>query len=101
MGTGVDDRHPETPQQRRLRAVVIGTAVGLGLAVAAVAVVFAVVAIPIYLVGSDDGGLDRDLVRIGLFGVAVPVGSLVGVVAGWLVARWYVRGAHLPDSANR
>jgi hypothetical protein len=92
----------ETSSQRLVRSALLGAAVGVGLGVAAVAVAFALVSIPIYVIGTDDGsGLDRDLVRIGLFAIAVPVGVLVGSAGGFLVARWYARGAHLPEAAGR
>jgi hypothetical protein len=87
--------------RRSFRAALVGLAVAVGLGVAATAVVFAIVAIPIHVVGSDDGGVDRDLVRLGLFAIAAPIGSLLGLVAGAVAARWYRRGATLPDAAGR
>jgi hypothetical protein len=86
---------------RSLRAALVGIAVAVGVGVAATAVVFAIVAIPIHVIGSDDGGVDRDLVRLGLFAIAAPLGSLLGVVAGAVAALWYRRGARLPEAAGR
>jgi hypothetical protein len=101
MATGVVTEERATSGHRTLQSVVLGLAVGFGLGVASVALAFAVVAVPIYFAGFDDGGLDPDLVRMGLFAFAAPVGAVVGSVGGVLVARWYARGAPLPDAAGR
>jgi membrane protein DedA with SNARE-associated domain len=89
-------------RQRTVRSILIGLGVGLGVAVAATGVVFALVAIPIQLSGSGTAeGLDRDQVRLGLFAVAMPAGAVVGAALGFLVGRWYARGARLPEMAGR
>jgi hypothetical protein len=101
MAPGVAEREVDRSARRMARAVVLGLVVGAGTGVAAVALAFAIVAVPIYFVGSDEGGLDAGLVRLGLFAVAVPAGVAVGTVAGFVVARWYARGAPLPEVAGR
>ena len=68
----------------------------VGLAVVALGV--AIVAMPIFLVArvADPAkGLDDPTVRTGLF-VAIPIGVLLGAVAGVWTGRWYRRGGHLP-----
>jgi hypothetical protein len=40
--------------------------------------------------------VNRDLIRKGLFNVAIPFGLIAGVGAGVLVAIWYARGGRLP-----
>lgn len=81
-----------------LRSVVLGTGVGLAMAVAGIAIAFSIVAIPLFIVASTEpgSGLDRDLVRTGLFKVALPFGLVTGVLAGVAVGVWYARGGRLP-----
>lgn len=83
----------------RLRSVLLGLAVGFGIAVAGVAIAFSIVAIPLFIVASTEpgSGLNRDLVRTGLFKVALPFGVLSGVAAGTLAGIWYARGGRLPS----
>jgi hypothetical protein len=66
--------------------------------VAGVAIAFSIVAIPIFIVASTEpgSGLNRDLVRTGLFKVALPFGLVTGVAVGILVGLWYARGGRLP-----
>ena len=61
-------------------------------------IAFSIVAVPMFLLASTEGdsGLDRGLVRTGLFAVALPLGALVGVVVGSIVGVWYARGGRLP-----
>lgn len=82
----------------RARSVALGLAVGLGVGVAAIAIAFSIVAIPLFIVASTEpgSGLNRDLVRTGLFKIAVPVGVVTGIVVGALVGLWYARGGRLP-----
>lgn len=82
----------------RTRSTLLGLAVGLGVGIAAIAIAFSIVAIPLFVVASTepDNGLDRDLVRTGLFKVAVPLGVVTGIVVGVAVGLWYGRGGRLP-----
>jgi hypothetical protein len=86
------------PRRPRLRSVAVGTGVGLAVSVAGVAIAFSIVAIPLYLLASTDPdhGLDRDLVRQGLFYVALPFGVVGGLLSGLGVGVWYGRGGRLP-----
>ncbi len=81
-----------------MRSVLLGIGVGAGVGVAAIAIAFSIVAIPLFLLASTEpgSGLNRDLVRTGLFKVAVPVGVITGVAVGALVGTWYARGGRLP-----
>lgn len=89
---GADGRRP------RLRSVLLGVGIGTGVGVAGVAIAFSIVAIPLFIVASTEpgSGLNRDLVRTGLFKVAVPFGAVAGIAAGILVGLWYARGGRLP-----
>ncbi|HJR26805.1 MAG TPA: hypothetical protein VJ804_15110, partial [Acidimicrobiales bacterium] len=82
----------------RPRSVLLGVGIGTGVGVAAVALAFSIVAIPLYLIASTEpgSGLDRDLVRKGLFNVAIPFGLLAGLCVGVVVGVWYARGGRLP-----
>lgn len=82
----------------RARSVGLGVAVGFGVAVAGIAIAFSIIAIPLFIVASTEpgSGLDRSLVRTGLFQVALPVGLVAGVGAGIAVGLWYARGGRLP-----
>lgn len=82
----------------RGRSVLLGLAVGLAVTVAGVALAFSIVAMPLFALASIDpgSGLDRDLVRTGLFAVALPFGGIVGVLSGIAVGVWYGRGGRLP-----
>lgn len=92
------EREAASPRPSRLRTVLLGLGVGAGVAVAAVAIAFSVVAIPIFIVASTEpgSGLNRDLVRTGLFKIALPFGVVTGLVAGILMGIWYARGGRLP-----
>lgn len=65
--------------------MVLGVLVGVALA----ATVFVLIAIPLYTVASfEPNGLDRPVIRTGLFRVALPVAAVAGVVGGAAVGRW-------------
>jgi hypothetical protein len=78
--------------------VLLGLGIGTGGGVAGIAIAFSIIAIPLFILASTepDQGLDRDLVRTGLFQVALPFGLLTGIVVGVLVGIWYGRGGRLP-----
>lgn len=86
------------PDRARGRSVLLGLGIGLGVGVAGIAIAFSIVAIPIFIVASTEpgSGLNRDLVRTGLFKVALPFGGVTGIAAGVLVGVWYARGGRLP-----
>ena len=71
------------------RSVLIGVAVSIAVG----ATSFFLIAIPFYTLASfESHGVDRPIVRTGLFRIALPVGALVGVVVGVVSARWLHRG---------
>jgi hypothetical protein len=79
------------------RSLLLGVAVGVPVALATVAVTYAIVAIPVYaLAQSDPNGLDRPFFRHALTGIALPVGAAIGLVVGSVIGVWYRRGGHLP-----
>jgi len=81
------------------RTVLTALAIGLGVGLAAVAIIVSIVAIPLFALArfADPGnGLDRPMIRDGLTHVALPAGVVLGTVSGLLVGRWYRRGGHLP-----
>ena len=82
----------------RTKAVLLGISIGVGVGVASMAIAFSIVAVPMFLLASTEGdsGLDRHLVRVGLFGIALPFGALMGIVVGAVVGVWYARGGRLP-----
>jgi len=88
----------EGPSPSRSRSILLGVGIGLGVGVAGIAMAFSVIAIPIFIVASTEpgSGLNRDLVRKGLFQVALPFGLVAGVVVGTMVGFWYARGGRLP-----
>lgn len=81
-----------------LRAVLVGGAIGFAVAVASIAIAFSIIAIPLFIVASTEpgSGLDRTLVRRGLFQVALPFGLVAGTATGIAVGIWYGRGGRLP-----
>jgi hypothetical protein len=85
-------------RRSRGRSTLLGIGVGIGVGVAAIAIAFSVIAIPLYIIASTEpgSGLDRDLVRKGLFFVALPFGAVAGTGIGVLVGIWYGRGGRLP-----
>jgi hypothetical protein len=88
---------PPVPRSR-LSSVLLGLGIGTGVGVAVMAVAFSIVAIPMFILASTepDSGLDRSLVRTGLFKVALPMGLVAGIAAGVVVGIWYARGGRLP-----
>jgi len=65
----------------------------VGIGVAAAAIAFFLIAIPFYTLASfEPNGLDRPIVRTGLFRIALPVGVLVGLAVAVASARWARRG---------
>lgn len=87
-----------TARHGRLPSVLLALGVAVGVGVAAVAIAFSVIAVPLYALASTEpgSGLDRSMIRRGLFGVAVPFGIVAGVVVGAVVGTWYARGGRLP-----
>lgn len=71
------------------RSVAIGALIALALGVTA----FFLIAIPFYTLASfEPNGIDRPIVRTGLFGIALPVGAVVGIIGGAVAGRWLHRG---------
>ncbi len=67
--------------------------IGIAIAVAVGAICFFLIAIPFYTLASfDANGMDRPIIRTGLFRIALPVGALIGAVSGASIARWLHRG---------
>jgi hypothetical protein len=88
------------PSRSIFRSVLVGIALAVGLG----AITFFLIAIPFYTLASfESNGIDRPIVRTGLFRVALPVGALVGVVGGVLAARWLHRGGRwvVEDDGDR
>ena len=80
---------PESPGRPLGQSVLLGVGIGIGLGL----IVFFLVAIPFYTLASfEPNGLDRPIIRTGLFRIALPVGVLVGVVGGAIAGRWLRRG---------
>jgi hypothetical protein len=96
------DPAAEQPRRSKVRSTLLGAGVGAGIGVAAMAIAFSIVAVPMFLLASTEGesGLDRGLVRTGLFVVALPFGVLVGTAAGVVVGIWYARGGRLPTDRS-
>jgi hypothetical protein len=92
------DDTPEVKAPAPLRrSVLVGLAIGLGVGLATIGVLYAIVAIPAYLLAqSDPNGLDRPLIRDALFRIGLPAGVVVGLLIGVLVGVWYRRGGHFP-----
>ena len=82
------------------RSLLLGILVGIAVALAAVAIGFSIIAIPLYALASVEpgSGIDRPFIRDGLFEVAIPVGVVLGVACGTLVGVWYARGGRLPTA---
>ena len=79
------------------RSLLVGLAIAVPVALAAAAVTYAIVAIPMYtLAQADPHGLDRPFFRHALVRIALPVGAAIGLVVGSVVGVWYRRGGRLP-----
>jgi len=79
------------------RSVAVGFAIGVPVALAAAALTYAIVAIPMYtLAQADPHGLDRPFFRHALVRIALPAGAAIGLVVGSVVGVWYRRGGRLP-----
>ncbi len=80
-----------TEGRSRSLARSIGTGAAIGLAAGAIA--FFLIAIPFYTLASfEPNGLDRPVVRTGLFRIALPVGALIGLAVGVASGWWMRRG---------
>ena len=76
-------------------------AVAAAVAVSAFALTLVAVALPLFgfaRMVEPNRGVARPWIRSGLVTFAVPVSSLVALLAGGLAARWYRRGGRLPTS---
>ena len=79
------------------RSILLGLAIGAPVAIATMGVVYALIAIPMYMLAqADPHGLDRPFFRHALTGIALPVGAAIGVIIGSVVGVWYRRGGRLP-----
>jgi hypothetical protein len=90
----------ESAEQERAplpRSMALGFAIGVPIAIASTAIIYAIVAIPMYtLAQADPHGLDRPFFRHALVRIALPLGGVIGLVLGSVVGVWYRRGGHLP-----
>lgn len=104
MTEATDGAGPETGNDPPKRPVGVSVLLGVVIGVASAAIVYFLVAIPIYLVASfEANGLDRPIIRTGLFRVAMPVGAIVGLVSGVVSGRWLRRGGRwaVDDGGDR
>jgi hypothetical protein len=95
---------PPADDARTTRPLPWSIAVGVGVGIGAAAIAFFLIAIPFYTLASfEPNGLDRPIVRTGLFRIALPVGALIGLAVGIAVARWARRGGawRLDDGGDR
>ena len=82
-----------TTTERPPRPLPTSIALGVGVGLAAGAICFFLIAIPFYTLASfEPNGLDRPIVRTGLFRIALPVGVLVGLAIGVASGWWARRG---------
>lgn len=96
--TGPDATEPAS------RPLGVSILLGVVIGVATAAIVYFLIAIPIYLVASfESNGLDRPIIRTALFRVAMPVAATVGAVSGIASGRWLRRGGRwsLDDDGDR
>ena len=79
------------------RSILLGLAIGIPVAVATMGVIYAIIAIPMYMLAqADPHGLDRPVFRHALTGIALPLGAVIGLIIGSVVGVWYRRGGRLP-----
>jgi hypothetical protein len=84
---------PPAATEQAQRPLPTAVAIGVGVGLATAAICFFLIAIPFYtLAALEPNGLDRPIVRTGLFRIALPVGALLGVVAGAVSGWWARRG---------
>lgn len=101
--TGADlgaDPAPDPDRRPLGMSLLLGVVIGIATA----AIVYFLIAIPIYLVASfESNGLDRPIIRTGLFRVAMPISVVVGLVTGVVSGRWLRRGERwsLDDGGDR
>lgn len=99
--TTVDPDTGDDPVARPLgRSILLGVAIGF----AAGAIVYFLIAIPIYLVASfESNGMDRPIIRTGLLKVALPFGVVLGTIIGGVSGRWLRRGGRwtVDDGGDR
>ena len=87
----------ETTRAPVRRSIALGFAIGVPVALAGIAVTYAIIAIPMYaLAQADPHGLDRPFFRHALVRIALPLGGAIGLAIGSVVGVWYRRGGHLP-----
>lgn len=101
--TGADVGDPPADDSAR-RPLGVSLLLGVVIGIATAAIVYFLIAIPIYLVASfESNGLDRPIIRTGLFRVALPVGIVVGSITGVVSGRWLRRGERwsLDDGGDR
>jgi len=87
-------------EQRPRRPVLLALAVGLAVGLACIGLIISIIAIPFFALArfADPGkGLDEPLIRNALTRVALPVGLILGSLAGVAVGRWYRKGGRLPE----
>lgn len=83
-----------------MRSALLGVAIAVGVA----ATTFFLIAIPFYTLASfEPNGIDRPIIRTGLFRIALPVGALVGLISGVAAGRWVRRGGRwtVDDGGDR
>ena len=82
-------RSPEPTPRPLGKSVALAVGIGIG----AAAICFFLIAIPFYTLASfEPNGIDRPIVRTGLFKIALPVGLLVGLASGVASGLWLRRG---------
>jgi len=91
---------PTEVGERPRRPVLLALAVGLAVGLACVGLIISIIAVPFFALArfADPGkGLDEPLIRTALTRVALPVGLILGSLAGVAVGRWYRKGGRLPE----
>lgn len=92
-GTTVGGMATSPPTEDAERPLGRAVALGVGIGIGAAAICFFLIAIPFYTLASfEPNGIDRPVVRTGLFRIALPVGLLVGLVSGAVSGWWLRRG---------